>query len=544
MSRPPLEVADLVRTAGSAFIERNRAWIRWTHIKVLLAIAHCRTAALGGHIDECVRCGHRDSYNSCRNRHCPKCQTGARERWIQARRRDSGLVSSSSMSCSLYRRNWRHWLFRTKRSSMVCYFGPAQKLLLEVARNPRHLGAEIGFFSVLHAWNQKLQLHPHVHCVVPAGGLSLDHTRWIRSRPRFFLPIAVLRRVFRGKFVAGLKSAFEHGRCTSPAIWLCLRNPRSSLPGSDHCSEKTGSSTPKPPFRRPRVCPPVPGLVHPSRRHLQPSTGLVGRRPVYLRWRDSAHNNEQKLMTVSLDEFLRRFLLHLLPKGFVGFRNFVFLANHRRSTLLPLCFAALGTVPIADQTRNLSHAGIGPSLALPPVWRTHGGHRTTYRCSTPTPFSTSVGHYCRMKRLTHNSKTLHGSPRSTPVRPASPDPYFAPSVTPSSIIDSRGLTFAGLLLRFRAHSRQLQHLSLALFNLHMARVRRANGFLLTAFSNARPIFCSAPLGSLRARLRKSTSVTRSQSAASVNAWSSRVQKSMIMCGYDSPIVTDADGPSF
>ena len=203
MSRPLLEVADLIHSAGTAFIERNRNWIRWAHIKVLLAIARCRTAALGGHIDECTRCGHRAtiSYNSCRNRHCPKCQTGARERWIEARR--SELLPSPYV----------HVVFtlppqlaalalQNKKVIYGLLLRASAETLLEVARNPTHLGAEIGFFSVLHTWSQKLQIHPHVHCVVPAGGLSLDHTRWIRSHPRFFLPIYVLRRVFRGKFVA------------------------------------------------------------------------------------------------------------------------------------------------------------------------------------------------------------------------------------------------------------------------------------------------------------------------------------------------------
>jgi hypothetical protein len=211
MSRPPLEVADLVRTAGTAFLERNRQWIRWQHIKVLLAIARCRTAALGGHIDECTRCGHRAtiSYNSCRNRHCPKCQTGARERWLEARRREL-LPSPYVHVVFTLPAQLAPLALQNKKVIYDLLLRTSAETLLEVARHPRHLGAEIGFFSVLHTWNQKLQLHPHVHCVVPAGGLSLDHTRWVRSHARFFLPIQVLRRVFRGKFVAGLKSAFQH----------------------------------------------------------------------------------------------------------------------------------------------------------------------------------------------------------------------------------------------------------------------------------------------------------------------------------------------
>jgi Putative transposase len=164
-------------------------------------------------------------------------------------------------------------------------FRSSAETLLEVARDPSHLGAEIGFFSVLHTWNQKLGLHPHVHCVVPAGGLSLDHTHWIKNRYAFFLPVKVLSRVFRGKFVAALKRAF--------------------------------------------------------------------------RWRDSAHNNEQKLLTLSLDEFLRRFLLHLLPKGFVRIRHFGFLAHRRRAVFLPLCFHLLGSAPQEPQTRQEPSAADG-----------------------------------------------------------------------------------------------------------------------------------------------------------------------------------------
>src|SRR5437899_9859021 len=193
MNRPPLEVANLIRSAGTAFLERNRQWLRWKHIKVLLAIARCRTAGLGGHIDQCTRCGHRAiSYNSCRNRHCPKCQTAARDRWIAARQKE------------LLPTRYVHVVFtlpaqlaplalQNKKLIYGLLLRASAETLLEVARDPRHLGAEIGFFSVLHTWRQKLPLHPHVHCVVPSGGLSLDHTRRIRSRPRFVLPVQVLR---------------------------------------------------------------------------------------------------------------------------------------------------------------------------------------------------------------------------------------------------------------------------------------------------------------------------------------------------------------
>jgi len=346
MSRPPFEVADLVRTAGSAFIERNRAWIRWTHIKVLHAIARCRTAALGGHIDECIRCGHRAtiSYNSCRNRHCPKCQTGARERWIQARRREL-LPSPYVHVVFTLPPQLAALALQNKKLIYGLLLRSSAETLLEIARNPRHLGAEIGFFSVLHTWNQKLQLHPHVHCVVPAGGLSLDHTRWIRSRPRFFLPIQVLRRVFRGKFVASLKSAFQHDQLHLSGDLALLAQPKIFAAWLRPLFRKDWIVYSKPPFGGPDYV--LQDLGRYTHRVAISNHRLVSlaNGQVSFRWRDSADNNEQKLMTLSQNEFLRRFLLHLLPKGFVRIRHFGLLANRRRSTLLPLCFAALGTVP-------------------------------------------------------------------------------------------------------------------------------------------------------------------------------------------------------
>src|SRR6266516_5407467 len=227
MSRPQFEVADIIRSAGTDFIERNRSWLRWTHLKVLRAIARCRTAALGGHIDECTGCGHRAtiSYNSCRNRHCPKCQTGARERWIAARRRELLPVPYVHVVFTLPPQ-LASLALQNKKIIYGLLLRASAETLLEVARNPRHLGAEIGFFSVLHTWNQKLQHHPHVHCVLAAGGLAPDHSRWISSRRPFFLPVKVLSRVFRGKFVAGLKAAFHAGALQFHGHLLPLAEPR------------------------------------------------------------------------------------------------------------------------------------------------------------------------------------------------------------------------------------------------------------------------------------------------------------------------------
>ena len=350
MGRPLLEVADLIRDAGTTFIERNRHWLRWQHIKVLRAIRRCRTAALGGHLDECTRCGHRAaiSYNSCRNRHCPKCQTSARERWITARQRELLPTRYVHVVFTLPHR-LAPLALQNKKVLYDLLFRATAETLLEVARDPRHLGAEIGFFSVLHTWSQKLGLHPHVHCVIPAGGLSLDHSHWVRSRDRFFLPIHVLRRVFRGKFVAGLRQAFHLGQLNFHGDLTLLAQPKTFATWLRPLYRTDWIVYLKPPFGGPEYV--LQYLGRYTHRVAISNHRLVSLAEgnVTFRWRDSAHNNEQKLLTLSLDEFLRRFLLHLLPKGFVRIRNFGFLANRRRAITVPLCFSLLGSPTEAQQ---------------------------------------------------------------------------------------------------------------------------------------------------------------------------------------------------
>jgi Putative transposase/Transposase zinc-binding domain len=356
MCRPPLEVADLIRAAGHAFIERNRQWIRWKHVKVLRAIRRCRTAALGGHLDQCTRCRHRAiSYNSCRNRHCPKCQTSARDRWLQARHRELLPTRYVHVVFTLPR-ELAPLALQNKKVVYDLLFRSSAETLLEVARDPSHLGAEIGFFSVLHTWNQKLGLHPHVHCVVPAGGLSIDHTRWIKTRYAFFLPVKVLSRVFRGKFVAALKRAFRDGQLGFHGELTLLAQPRTFSSWLRKLFRKDWVVYSKRPFGGPEH------VLHYLGRYTH-RVAISNHRLVTLadeqvtfRWRDSAHNNEQKLLTLSLDEFLRRFLLHLLPKGFVRIRHFGFLAHRRRAVFLSLCFHLLGSPPKEPQTEQEASA--------------------------------------------------------------------------------------------------------------------------------------------------------------------------------------------
>src|SRR6202158_833516 len=339
MSWPPLEVADIIRAAGDAFIERNRHWLRWKHVKVLLAIRRCRTAALGGHLDECTRCGHRViSFNSCRNRHCPKCQTAARERWIAARRRELLPTRYLHVVFTLPSR-LAPLVLQNKKILYDLLFRTSAETLLEVARNPRHLGAEIGFFSVLHTWSQKLKIHPHVHCVVPAGGLSPDHTRWVRSRDNYFLPKAVLREIFRGKFVDALKQAFQNGQLRFEGDLKLLAQPKIFAAWLRPLFRQDWVGYLKRPFCGPEY------VLHYLGRYTH-RVAISKHRLVSLtngqvtfHWRDSAHHNEQQLLPLSLDEFLRRFLLHILPKGFVRIRNFGFLANRKRAASYRFAFS-------------------------------------------------------------------------------------------------------------------------------------------------------------------------------------------------------------
>jgi hypothetical protein len=365
MARPPLEVADLIRAAGDAFLERNRHWLRWKHIKVLLAIRRCRTAALGGHLDECTRCGHRApiSYNSCRDRHCPKCQTAARDRWIAARRRELLPTRYLHVVFTLPSR-LAPLVLQNKKVLYGLLFRTSAETLLEVARDPRHLGAEIGFFSVLHTWSQKLNIHPHIHCVVPAGGLSPDHTRWVRSPDNYFLPKGVLREIFRGKFVDALEQAFQNGQLRFEGDLKLLAQPKIFAAWLRPLYRQDWVVYLKRPFGGPEY------VLHYLGRYTH-RVAISNHRLVSLtdgqvtfRWRDSAHHNEQKSLPLSLNEFLCRFLLHILPKGFVRIRNFGFLANRKRATLLPLCFQLLGS---EQQTQAEQHAS--STEDCPDLWR-------------------------------------------------------------------------------------------------------------------------------------------------------------------------------
>ena len=240
-----LEVADVFRDYGPAFLEAFGTSTLDGAAARLRDLARCRTAALGGHVEECDHCGHRRiAYNSCRNRHCPKCQAAARAAgWTSAR--PSCCPSNTSTSSSRSRMNSAPWPCRTRASSTACCCRPSPRRCSRSPPIPHHLGAEIGFLAVLHTWGQNLHLHPHVHCVVPGGGLSPDGDRWVACRPGFFLPVRVLSRVFRGKFLAGLEEVFDQGQLAFHGRRRSWRMRRPSSAGRERSAPSaTGWSTP------------------------------------------------------------------------------------------------------------------------------------------------------------------------------------------------------------------------------------------------------------------------------------------------------------
>jgi len=370
MNRPPLEVADIVRAQGNRFIHNSCRWIHWSHCKVLQAIARCRTAALGGHRDQCPRCGYRAiSFNSCRNRHCPKCQSGARDQWIAARQRELLPVPYVHVVFTI-----PHYLsplaLVNKKVIYELLFRATAETLLEIAADPKHLGAQIGFFAVLHTWGQNLLFHPHIHCVIPSGGLSPDGKRWIHPRYNFFLPVEVLRRVFRGKFVDGLKRLFQQHQLAFAGSLQPLQNEKAFHAFLRPLHRQHWVVYAKPPFGGPHHV--LGYLGRYTHRIAITNHRLITfeNNQVTFRWKDYAHGNKKRIMTLSASEFLRRFLLHVLPRGFVRIRSFGFLANRQRGKLLPLCFRLAQNDPRPHLSASAS------STAKPAVFRCP-------QCATP-----------------------------------------------------------------------------------------------------------------------------------------------------------------
>ena len=359
MKRPPLEVADIIRAAGDSF--RQQRWLNGLHRKVLSAIERCRTAALGGHRDRCSRCGAAAiSYNSCRNRHCPKCQAGARDKWLAAREDELLPVRYVHVVFTIPRQ-LADLAFHNKRLLYGLLFRTSADALLEVAANPKRLGAEIGFLSVLHTWGQNLVHHPHVHCVIPAGGLSPDHKAWSHPRYRFFLPVEALSEVFRGKFVDALEHAHREGKLCLPGALKRLEQETAFRAFIRSLHRKDWVVYAKPPFGGPRYV--LNYLARYTHRVAISNHRLVAfvDGKVTFRWKDYADGAKHRLMTLTAEEFLRRFLQHVLPKGFVRIRFFGFLAARRRGELLPLCLQLLRCEPLRPEEPSASDKTSAPA---------------------------------------------------------------------------------------------------------------------------------------------------------------------------------------
>lgn len=347
MDRRKLEVADVFRRYGDAYRHEHAASMSTAQRRVMTAIEVCRTAALGGQIEQCDACGHqRICYRSCRNRHCPKCQSLARAEWIQRRQ-------AELLHCEYF-----HVVFTVPeeiaaiayQNKAVVYgilFRATAETLRTIAADPKHLGAEIGFFAVLHSWGSNLLHHPHLHCVVPGGGLSPDGNRWISCKPRFFLPVRVLSCLFRRLFLEHLQNAFDAGKLHFFSALEKLRDHREFARYLAPLRKNKWVVYAKPPFAGPeQVLDYVGRYTHrvaiSNNRLLDIEAGQVR-----FHYKDYRNGGQQKTMTLSAEEFIRRFLLHALPDGFQRIRYYGLLGNRYRQEKLARCRQLLGMPPAA-----------------------------------------------------------------------------------------------------------------------------------------------------------------------------------------------------
>jgi Putative transposase/Transposase zinc-binding domain len=338
------EMADVFRAHEGDFMAA------WGHVlspqqrKAFHDIRDCRTAALGGHVDECDQCGHRViSYNSCRNRNCPKCQAAARAKWLEERAAELLPVEQYFHVVFTLPQELAALALQNGREIYNILFRAASETLLKIAADPKHLGASIGFLAVLHTWGQNLHLHPHLHCVVPGGGIAPDGLRWIDCRQSFFLPVKVLSRLFRNKFLLYLRRAFRRGKLRFDGSLQALAKP----PAFEALCKKAGNKDwvvyAKPPFGGPEQT--LKYLARYTHRVAISNSRIVsledGR--VTFTLKDYADGNKIKTMTLEAVEFIRRFLIHVVPRGFVRIRQFGFLANRNRKEKLALCRSLLAS---------------------------------------------------------------------------------------------------------------------------------------------------------------------------------------------------------
>jgi len=337
MTKRRPELADVIRENGTALLNTYGASITAEHRGVLRAVANCRTAALGGHKVHCDRCGNEGiSYNSCRNRHCPKCQAAARAKWLEDRADELLDVEYFHVVFTLPDRLGPIAL-QNKTLIYNLLFRAASETILTIAKDAKHLGADVGFLAVLHTWGQNLELHPHVHCVVPGGGFTTDSKNWRPCAPGFFLPVRVLSRLFRKKFLALLREAFNTGDLRLVGRIRHLWGRREWRKLLQELDDHDWVVFAKAPFGGPKQV--LMYLARYTHRVAISNQRIVRVKDgeVTFRWKDYRHGHRHRTMTLSGVEFLRRFLLHVLPRGFQRIRYYGFLSNRVRKERLELC---------------------------------------------------------------------------------------------------------------------------------------------------------------------------------------------------------------
>jgi hypothetical protein len=356
---PGLEVADIFRRHGDAFRQTHAGHLGYVEQRIIGAITACRTAALGGHIEQCDDCGAiRIAYNSCRNRHCPKCQGLARAQWLADRRAELLAVPYFHVVFTLPA-SAGEIAFHNKAVVYAILFRAAAETLATIAADPKHLGAQLGATMVLHTWGQTLQHHPHVHCVVPGGGLSLDNSRWVACRTGFFLPVRVLSRLFRRLFLRELENAFAAGKLRFFGNLANLAKPEAFTRRIAQLRRLDWVIYAKRPFGGPEQV--LAYLGRYTHRVAIANSRLVSLVDGHVRftWKDYRANGKTKVMTLDADEFIRRFLLHTLPDGFHRIRHYGFLANGGRSDKLALCRRLLAIDNTPPFTKPANHPAKG-----------------------------------------------------------------------------------------------------------------------------------------------------------------------------------------
>src|SRR6516162_8900917 len=347
--RPALEVADIVRTHGDEFRQVHAASLSPRQKRVLRNIELCRTAALGGHLEQCDQCGHeRHAYNSCADRHCPKCQSLARAKWLEKRQAELLPVEYFHVVFTLPEPLAKLSL-QNKQEIYYLLFRATAETLETIAADPQHLGAQIGFFCILHSWGQTLHAHPHLHCVVPGGGISLDGNRWVACRPGFFLPVKVLSRRFRKLYLRYLEQAYATGKLQFYGELRELSDPKRFAQYLAPLHDSEWVVYAKAPFGGPdRVLDYLGRYTHrvaiSNNRLKEFKDGQVT-----FAYKDYKHEQRHKAMTVSADEFLRRFLLHVLPDSFQRIRHYGLLGNRHRAEHLARCRELLAMLPSIPQ---------------------------------------------------------------------------------------------------------------------------------------------------------------------------------------------------